>query len=293
MIHADAVALTWSRDAGGQDCIDPRELAARVEAVVDRKVFAPESQAGTVIAGAAGPRRGGEGWQATVEARTDGSVVMRRQVSVRGADCRQLDEAVVLVIALMVDSAESLPVVLDLPVASRPVSEAVGLGLAIAPGMMPGVGVSVGFTASVAIPPVWPIVLWTSTWPTSLAVGTSDKGGHFGAWTVGAAICPLFVDQKGWGAAACLGGSGGAITSNGVNLDEPDNKTLGYAEVDARIDLRVRLAGPVFAALELGASVPVTRYAYRYMEANDAVQVVFQTAPVIPQAGVRVEVRIP
>jgi hypothetical protein len=296
LLHADAVALSWSRSAGGQDCIDGRELSSRVEAVVGRTVFAPgaaDADGPTVVAGTAGPAPDGNGWQAIVEARANGSVVMRRQVGVRGPDCHQLDEAVVLVIALMVDSAESLPVVINLPVPAKPIAEAVGLGVAISPGMMPGAGVSVGFTGAITIPPLWPVVLWTRTWPTALAVGEADKGGHVGAWSVGAAVCPLHAEEHVWGAAACIGGSGGAITSNGVNLDEPESRTLGYAEVDARIDLRARIAGPVFIGIELGAGVPVTRYTYRYTQSDNAKETVFQTATVIPQLGAHLEVRVP
>ncbi|HEX3772416.1 MAG TPA: hypothetical protein VHV30_16175 [Polyangiaceae bacterium] len=292
MTHAGAVALTWSRAASAEECIDGRELASRVEGVVGREVFAPGGGSATAVDGTVGPAPGG-GWEAVVDAKNDGAVVMRRQVTVSGADCRRLDEAVVLVVALMVDSAESLPVVINLPATPKPISEAVGLGVAVSPGMLPGAGVSIGFAGAIAIPPVWPITLWTRTWPTALTVGASDQGGRVGAWTVGAAVCPLWADEHLWGAAACIGGSGGAVSSSGVNLDIPASKTLGYAEVDGRVDLRLRLAGPVFFGVELGAGVPVARYRYRYMQADGTLVDLFRTAAVIPQVGARVEVRVP
>jgi hypothetical protein len=289
---AATIELAWNRAPGAESCIESRELVDKVEAVVGRGAFVPAGRGSTVVVGTVGPAPAGGGWFAVVEARIAGVTATRRELGVDASDCRQLDEAVVLVVALMADSAEGQPPVLRIPATPEPPSVGMGLDVAIALGMLPGAAVGLGLASEITIPPMWPIALWTHAWLPSLAL-QGDAGGRLGAWTLGAGICPVAVTRRRWTFAGCLGASGGAIDSNGVDLDVPESKTLGFAEGEIRAGFRARIAGPFFAGVDLGAGVPFTRYAFHYTQADGTVHDVFHTAAVIPQAGARLEVRVP
>jgi hypothetical protein len=292
---APALEIAWSQAPGGETCIDRRELVAKVESVVGRGAFAPAGEGATVVLGSVGPASAGHGWVAVVEARVAGATATRREVRVDTSDCRQLDEAIVLVVALMADStseAESRPLVLRLPAPRAPASVGIGLDVAASFGMLPGVAVGVGLASEIQIPPVWPIILWTHVWLPSQAL-EGGSGGRLGAYTVGVGLCPLSLEEPRWALAGCLGASAGVIDSSGVALDVSETRSLAFAEGEIRARMRVRIAGPVFVGFDLAAGLPVTRYAYRFTQADGTVHDVFQTAPVIPEAGARLEVRVP
>jgi hypothetical protein len=289
---AATIELAWNRSPGAESCIESRELVDKVEAVVGRGAFVPAGRGSTVVVGTVGPAPAGGGWLAVVEARIGGVTATRRELGVDAPDCRQLDEAIVLVVALMADSAEAQPSVLRIPATPEPPSVGMGLDVAIALGMLPGAAVGLGLASEITIPPMWPVALWTHAWLPSLAL-QGDSGGRLGAWTLGAGICPVATTHRRWTFAGCLGASGGAIDSNGVDLDVPESKTLGFAEGEIRVGFRARIAGPFFAGIDLGAGIPFTRYAFHYTQADGTVRDVFHTAAVIPQAGARLEVRVP
>jgi hypothetical protein len=292
---APALEIAWSQAPGGESCIDRRELVAKVESVVGRGAFAPAGEGATVVLGSVGPVVAGQGWAAVVEARVAGATASRREVRVDASDCRQLDEAIVLVIALMADSTredQARPLVLRLPAQSAPASIGIGLDVAATFGMLPGVAVGLGLASEIRVPPVWPILLSTHAWLPSQAL-EGGSGGRLGAYTFGVALCPLSIEEPRWAADGCLGGSAGVIDSSGVALAVSETESRAFAEGEARAQVRVRVAGPVFVALDLAAGLPVTRHAYRFTQADGTVHDVFQTAPVVPEAGARLEVRVP
>jgi hypothetical protein len=292
---APALEIAWSQAPGGESCIDRRELVAKVESVVGRGAFAPAGEGATIVLGSVGPAAAGHGWVAVVEARVGGAAATRREVRVDTPDCRELDEAIVLVVALMADSTSegpSRPLVLRLPAPSAPASIGIGLDVAATFGMLPGVAVGLGLASEITIPPVWPILLWTHVWLPSQALD-AGSGGRLGAYTFGAGLCPLSIEEPRWSVAGCLGGSAGVIDSSGVALDVAETQTRAFAEGEARAQVRVRVAGPVFVGLDIAAGLPVTRHAYRFTQADGTVHDVFQTAAVVPEAGARLEMRVP
>jgi hypothetical protein len=80
------------------------------------------------------------------------------------ARARQLDEAIVLVVALMVDSTEPQRMPLRIPAPPDRPSVSIGLDLAIAVGMLPGAALGFGLASEIRIPPFWPVALWTHAW---------------------------------------------------------------------------------------------------------------------------------
>jgi hypothetical protein len=272
--------------------MDGSELARRVEGIIGRRAFVPAGQGSTIVVGTAGPAPGGRGWLAVVEARSAGTTPTRRELGVDSPDCRQLDEAIVLVVALMVDSTEPQVMPLRIPAPPERPSVSIGLDVAIAVGMLPGAALGFGLASEIRIPPFWPVTLWTHAWPVSVAL-QDRSGGRLGAWTLGVGLCPLTLERSAWAVSGCLEASGGAVSSNGVGLDVSQSQTLGYTEAGARAGLRVRIAGPLFAAVDGGAAVPFVRYAYRFTQADGTIHDVFRTAAVILEGAARLEVRVP
>jgi hypothetical protein len=285
-----AVEMAWSQAPGGESCIDRRSLVARVEETVGRSTFVKQGQGDTVIHGTIGPGPRG-GWLAVVEARSAEAIAFRRELAYGASDCRGLDEAIVLVVALMVDSAEHAAP-LAIPAAAQPPAVAIGPDVALAFGMLPGVAAGIGLVSEVTVPPVWPVALWIHAWPMSQAL-QDGSGGRLAAWTAGAGLCPLQLVRKTWALYGCAGATGGAIYSIGVGLDLARSNTRGYGQAEVQAGLRVRLGGPVFAGVEVGGAVPFARDSYSYVQSDGAVRDVFETAPVIPLGHARVEVRVP
>lgn len=105
----DTYALGWSRLAGAEPCIASRDLATGVERSLKRRVFVSAARADRYVEGRVGPRLGG-GWTASVQiADAKGRILGTRELMSDGPNCRDLDEAITLSVALMIDSNLSVP----------------------------------------------------------------------------------------------------------------------------------------------------------------------------------------
>jgi hypothetical protein len=286
------IALTWTQAPGGSACIDRPGLVHKLEATVGGHRMRAVDQADTAIHGTVGPTPDGLGWLAVIEARHGEGPTFQRRLSTEGLDCHALDEAIIVVVALLVDSAESEAPPLKLPSRPQASSVSVGVGGAIAIGMLPGVAFGVGLASDIRIGSFWPVDLWTDLWPTSDTL-RGGAGARFGAWTAGLGLCPLDLAGPSWVLFACAGATGGEIISSGVGLDVSTSHTRGYAQGELRVGGRLRLAGPLFLAADLGAGVPLARDTYSYTQASGAPDEVFRTAPVVPFGHLAVEVRGP
>jgi hypothetical protein len=287
------VELSWSRSPGAESCIDRATLGDRVERIVGRTVFARD-HADATIHGTIGPGPGGRGWLAVVEARSEGTTTLERELALGASDCRDLDEALVLVVALMVDSSEkSAPLALPEPTERSAV--AIGPEVVVGYGMLPGAGVGFGLVSEVSVPPVWPVRLSTHFWPTwpNSHATLEGSGGQFGAWTVGAAICPLTTAQRDWAVYGCAGGAGGVVYSSGLQLDISKSTTRPYAQASLLVGLRFRLTGPLFGSLELEGAAPFSRDSYSFTQSDGSIHQVFRTAAIVPLGHARLEVRVP
>ena len=95
-------SLNWVRVPGAGSCICPGELARRVEARLGREVFFSSAVADVAVEGHIGPRRK-KGWIAIlVISDSDGKILGSRTLETEEADCRSLDEALALVIAVSI-----------------------------------------------------------------------------------------------------------------------------------------------------------------------------------------------
>jgi hypothetical protein len=286
------IALSWSQAPGGGACIDRPGLVRKLEATVGEWRTAPADQADTAIHGTVGPTPDGRGWLAVIDAHHADGSAFRRRLSLEALDCRELDEAIVLVVALMMDSAEPQPPPLKVPSRPQPSSVSVGVEGAFALGMLPRAAIGLGLTSDVRLAPLWPVDLWTDIWPTSQTLH-NGAGARFGAWTAGIGLCPLDLAGTAWAFYGCAGATGGEIVSSGLGLDISVSHTRAYLQIELRVGTRLRIAGPLFAAIDLGAGVPVARDTYTYTQASGAVDEVFRTAAVVPFGHLALEVRGP
>jgi hypothetical protein len=290
-----SVELRWSRDPGGETCIDQAELSERVEATIGRQVFANAEGVDTFVQGFIGPDALGHGWVAVVESRRGDTQPLRRELALGSSDCRRFDEAIVLVVALLVDA--TLPNARPLIITSKPpwASVSVGPDLIVASGMLPGLDVGFGLATGITLRPLWPAELSVHTWQTSDAFpgGGGRSGGQIYAWTAGVAVCPQALARDRWQLFGCAGGRGGGLYSNGVGLDVVRANTRTHVQFELRVGLRLRIAGPLFFRLELGGAVPLVRYAYAFKQADGTPQQVFRMAEVITLGEVGLEVRAP
>lgn len=96
-------ALHWSRGERATTCIDPRTLAARVEALTGTP-FVPPVEADLSIEGHIEGQHGGQGYRVRITvSRAQGEPLGERVLEHAGDDCRAFDPAIVFVIALTID----------------------------------------------------------------------------------------------------------------------------------------------------------------------------------------------
>ena len=296
-----AVEIVWQRGPGGDACIEGPELARRVGATLGRPVSARAAQAedsagpalDEVLYGEVQPRPEGRGWIAVVEVHRPDTATLRREVTLEAPSCRQLDEALVLVVALMADAAQpSAPLRILPSLTSASPTIAIGPDVAVAIGMLPGAAIGIGFASDVTLPPFVQIAAWAHVWPESEAL-SDGVGGRLQAWTFGAGLCLGPPGRGVWAAFGCGGASGGAILANGVGLDQSRSHTRPYLQAEITVGLRLHLSGPLFARAELGGAVPLARDSYRYTDADGIVHEAFHSAAVVPLARLGFEFRAP
>jgi hypothetical protein len=234
----------------------------------------------------------GSGWIAVVEVRAAGPS-LRREVALDAPDCRQFDEGLVLVVALLTEAA--LPTAPRLTLSSPPPRASVGIGpdLSVAVGMLPGVAVGFGLATEAALPPFWHLAAWTHAWPISEALVGGTTVGRFIAWTIGGGPCFGPAGRQDRAFFGCVGASGGVVYSNGGDLRVPRTDSRTYLQGELRAGFRLRLAGPIFARLEVGAGLPLARPPYTFTGADGVTQQAFRTAPVVALGRFAVEFRAP
>lgn len=115
-------SLTWRRGVGADHCISSEQLEKALEAHLGAPVFEEDGE--LVVEGAVTREESPARFRAQVELRDrQGSVLGRREVEVRGDACGGLDEALVLVLALAIDTQLAVLSAQATSVEKAPVSE--------------------------------------------------------------------------------------------------------------------------------------------------------------------------
>ena len=274
------VALQWVQRDGAAACIGDRELAAAVTA---RLGNAPaHGQTRLVIDGEIAPS--GSGWTAAIHTTDEHGVVLgQRDLHEPAADCRALDDKLVLVIALIIDpdlldeapGPTPKPITIErvVTVASKPPWHFGASVAALASrGMLPGFGFGTAIAATIEPPRGWPIELSATLWPHDRA-NAEPGGATLLELTGGLALCPRLAGPL----ALCAGAEAGEVRALGFGFDR--NQLQHELLLDGTLELRFdrRLGNAAGVRIGAGVWVPVSRPQYAVHEASSDV-VVYQPA---------------
>jgi len=267
------VALRWARGEGATTCIGDQELAAAVTARLGSA--SDHGRARIVIDGDIAPT--GSGWTAAIHTADDhGAVLGQRELHEPTADCRAIDDKLVLVIALIIDpdllDEAPAPVIATkrvVPIAPRePWHFGAGVAALTSRGMLPGQSFGTSIAGMIEPPHVWPIEISATLWPRDRA--TAGPGGaNLLQLTGGVAVCPHLVGPV----SACAGVEAGEVRAQGFGYSQ--NQLQHELLVDGTLELRLdwRFARDYGARFGLGAWIPMSRPRFVFHEASADIMV--------------------
>lgn len=286
----------WVRDEGAERCPDGPTIAREVARRLGRDPFVTVSGAPSIEAMV---RRDGASWVARIVVRdADGALVGTREFTSASPECTAIASAVTLGVALSIDPEAALrpppptPAPTTVPVEVVPARAAAAappawwrragasVGVAVAPTdlLLPGTAVGVSLGAEGAPLPWLRLGGGARFFPER---ATADGGFAFGLTTAWVRAC-----GEPWrGARAAMGfclaaevGALQAVVRQGLP-SQAGQQAWGAATVSAR--LRVHLAGPVAAELDLGGLVPFVRHRFHLGATGGGPgNTVFQESPV-------------
>lgn len=289
----ERIALEWTRAPGAEGCID---AAAIVEAV-ERALGAPAFSAGELgrtIEVAITPRAAG-GFDARIAVRgADGEALGARRLRSNDADCRELDRALTLFLAVLIDPTSALaggasdpppppapaevpPPAPAPPLEPPPEPERADVGPALEPlgalgvegvwGLLPGVAFGPRIAVGLSLDRWIALEASAVVFPESAAPDVS--GGSAVLRAVGGALSACAGGEPtGWlRLDACAHTRMLALIAEGSGfpLNDP---AVARPEVAPGLELRAALRGPLFGRLTVGFWVPVVRDDF-YVELPD------------------------
>ncbi len=305
-------ALSWVRLPGAESCIAAPELSTRVEARLGRSAFVSPSAADLSIEGRI-ERKGGRFHAVVTGTRRDGTAIGTRELE--GADCRGMDDGLVLVLALMIDPDASLAPRPQTPkeaappevvrerviirevheVRETPAPEKVappqtpwGLdgfaegGLAL--GRVPGAAPALGAGLTLVPPHFVPLELALGLVPEG---SLESRGRTVSFWSVDGhfRVCPALVLRPrprpfALEASACLGLRVGTLSAKGTGFDVNLDGSRGLVDAAAAVRLRATIVGPLFAFASVGLGAPLVRQRILATGAGGAVETLYERPPV-------------
>ena len=294
-------SLGWVRGAGAAECIGTRALAEAVEARLGRQVFVSAARADVAVEGQI--ERGPAGaWRAVISVAGEGGRVLGTRELLRdAATCRELDEQLVLVIAVMIDPVAALrtatppiatpaptvivqrelvPVPYVAPPRLDPWRTGVHLGAIFALGLLPKPGVGLALRGRIT-PPRWPTLeIGGAIW----AANQAESGGVGARFTLAeglAALCTPALAALGLELGGCLGARGGLIRAGGFGFDLAQDRERPTFAASLEGRLRKRIAGPLTLAVSPGLLVPFVRDRFFYSEQAGQKLEVFRMSPLV------------
>jgi len=263
-------ALLWTREPGAETCAGADALEAAVEARLGRLVFARAEKPAVIIEGRVSPS-----WHVGIQVRNaDGSAIGERVLDERVTDCRALDDALVLVISLIVDPNAALrespaPVLSEsaAPAPSLPWHAGVAVALLGAGGILPGASVGAGLRVSIDAPRL-PTVELSGTWWYPDETRDRDRGGRFTLITGGVAVrIPLWKLDTGFGFQL------GRMTGTGLGFDRV--QTAHAVIPTVTIDPAVAIPFGPRVSFKVGLSLwlPLVRPQFTFEQAGEDIEV--------------------
>jgi hypothetical protein len=258
------VHLQWERPTAST-CITPAALEQRVEALLGRAVFAPQDRADLQIAG--NVEWSGAGWVATlrIDAR-DASLHGFRQLRQDGTDCAALNSPLTVVLATLIDVAQSESA------RDEGVAIAIGAAAALGLGVLPKPAAGASLWVGVLPNPAWSVWLDASTWLPVTKLDATQRGASFDAWQAGLALCRELRASARLTLAVCADGQFGAIAGEGRGLGPNRASHLLIAETGLELAASLQLSSIVSLRASTGAAVFLSRQPF-YAEMADGTPV--------------------
>jgi hypothetical protein len=261
---------------GPPACIDAPSLEALVREQVDRTRFVPDESAELRVR--VRFRADADGYHVVVDALDRNSANLgSRALEEPDPDCRALDQSLLLIVALVVDSPgirerarevavreERLPLV---------IAAFGGIAIAATPDVAPVAGVSLTFDL---------VPFWSLRTELELAYGGASEVGQAGArfYRAGGtlSLCPG-LRAGAWIGRLCAGVSGAAVVADGFGFDF--NETEVRPAVDARAGLFLAFVERALA-LEVGVTggIPIIRDRFSFSEPEGVMTAFYQPSPV-------------
>jgi hypothetical protein len=284
-------------------CVDAD--AVRIGLVRTLEIELPDAEGETTIDVAVAPRT--RGWDVELRASAEGRALQRALV-VEDPACAELEAAIVLVGALLLDDLWSsratlhvqpdpapAPVVAHRPAAPAPAPERrppwalrASAAARMSVGDLPGVAGGVALEWLATAPRVVSFGLQLVAWPYR-----GVEHAQFSAVDFAVPVCADAVRRPIWALSVCGAPRAGVAFVSGTDVSDPQGVVRPRLLVDAVVDARVRLVGPLWLRGHVGLTVPVLRdrFVIGSTDPSDPAEVVHRAWPVVPLAGLGLELR--
>jgi hypothetical protein len=316
------VALGLERGAGTDACIRQPAIERAVERRLRRPVFA-RNEAPDLKIDVALAREADGAWSARLVLRgRTGTEIGARELDTHAAHCSALDDALVLVVALLVDSPEARaeankPVLFEptppqgrpelsgIPKPAEPKPPAPGhielppetyaprepyrieLAASVvgAAGVLPGVAVGGELLLAVRPPHFIELRLRPSAFlPKTTHDPTPDRGGRFSLFAVAFDACPFEREGDFLRFSACIGQRVGRMSAEGFGFKQSASSAELYYGLGASAAAVFWFARPVGLRVGLDLEAPLTRDAYFSIGPAGERREIFRPSPVVGAA---------
>lgn len=280
-------SLSWVRLPGAEACISGKELSRAVEARLHHPALGAPSETDVAIEGYIGP--GAEAGFHAIVTLTDahGVVVGKRELDGGTAECRDIDEALALAIALMIDpdaafAASAKPAAH--PPAPKPAKPPPGkppppppyrgglvVGAVAGFGLLPHTAFGLWVGGFVEPPGLFPLEIGAHLWLDQLDQVASmgqDVQVAFSRTTVGVSACPLDAHIGAFRFSACAGMEAGTLTGTGAVNDGAKRERSAIVDVAVRGHAQVRIVNHVAVRITPALAVPLVRDSFDYLPDN-------------------------
>jgi hypothetical protein len=272
-------ALRLTRAPGAESCIDAGSLAAAVEARLGRTVFTRTEPPAVIIDAQASP-----GWHVAIAVRgADGTAIGERVLDDPATNCRALDDALVLVIALIIDPEAAMREPSS-PQAREPWRVDAGASLLGAAGLLPGAGFGGGVHVGVDPPALPAFEIHGTAW---LGDETRDqgRGGRFSLLAAG-----LAVRVPTWKLETLVGVELARMAGSGIGFDRVQDASAVIPALAVEPRIVLARAQRVSFSAGLVVWIPLLRPRFTFEQAGMDV-VVYQPAPLAGIAHVSADLR--
>ena len=302
-------SLSWVRMPGAEDCVSAKQLSRDVESRLRRPALGAPSETDVAIEGFIEKTDAGTFHAVVTIGDSRGKLLGKRELE--GAVCRDMDAALALAVALMIDPDAAFaptakpvaarprdvrpsPVVPRAPAVTPPPSWRgnVSLGIAVGFGSLPRTSELAWVLASFEPRHLFPIEFGARL-ALDQTVRFEDASVTFSRSTLDLGACPLGVHVSVLRLAACAGLEAGTITSAGVGQKGLIEKRRAVVDGALRGHLDLVFARRFFLGIIPSLGIPFIRDSFNYARNDKSLPPVFPVPAVRGEVGVGLGVELP